>query len=401
VSPPAGGAGTEGEAAGSIWQASAATAEPMIAGLPRRCEVLVVGGGITGASLLLHLAARDVDVRLVERGRLACGASGRNAGFILTGLADNYAVAVRRMGRRVAGEAWSFSRANGEMLTAALQGRAGHSRRGSCTLATSSAEADELEESATLLGEDGFEVTFSRDLDGSLGGYHAALLTPGDAEVDPVATVRALASGHAERISEQLNVTAVEATGSAVRVDTSAGECIADTVILATNAGTSALLPDLDIVPMRGQMLATEAIPTHIAERPVYADRGYRYWRQLGDGRLILGGCRDRAVAEESTDRESISETIQGHLDAELQRLGVSAPVTHRWAGIMGFTPDHLPLVGAVSGHTGVFVCGGYSGHGMGFAVHATRVLCDHIVAGTSIPEWMSAQRVRQRASAG
>ena len=45
-------------------------------------------------------------------------------------------------------------------------------------------------------------------------------------------------------------------------------------------------------------------------------------------------------------------------------------PITHRWAGLMGFTADFLPLVGELPGRPGVWVSAGYSGHGnvLGFA---------------------------------
>src|ERR671923_20827 len=64
-------------------------------GLPAKADVLVIGGGITGVSLMHHLARRRMAAVLVERDHLAAGASGRNAGFLLAGVADNYADAGR------------------------------------------------------------------------------------------------------------------------------------------------------------------------------------------------------------------------------------------------------------------------------------------------------------------
>jgi gamma-glutamylputrescine oxidase len=72
--------------------------------LPARTDVLVVGGGITGVSLLHHLRNRRLHATLVERDHLAAGASGRNAGFLLAGVAENYAAAVRTYGRSQARE---------------------------------------------------------------------------------------------------------------------------------------------------------------------------------------------------------------------------------------------------------------------------------------------------------
>src|SRR6202043_3101491 len=111
----------------------------------------------------------------------------------------------------------------------------------------------------------------------------------------------------------------------------------ADEVILATNAFTGQLIEDIPITPVRAQMLATAPFGTRVAERPTYADHGYQYWRQLPTGEVLAGGYRDRAPAEELGYDLATTATIQGHLDRHLAGLGVTAPVTHRWAGTMGF----------------------------------------------------------------
>src|ERR1700736_1287693 len=89
--------------------------------LPERAEVLVIGGGITGVSLLHWLRGR-VDAVLVERDRVAAGASGRNAGFLLAGVAACYAAAVRTYGRERARTIWGFTVETHELLAAALGG---------------------------------------------------------------------------------------------------------------------------------------------------------------------------------------------------------------------------------------------------------------------------------------
>ena len=120
-----------------------------------------------------------------------------------------------------------------------------------------------------------------------------------------------------------------------------------------------------------------------------------RYWRRLASGALLLGGCREVAPEQEQTTNAVPTARIQAALDRFLEaELGMAAAVTHRWAGIMGFSRDGLPLVGAVPGADGVFVCGGYAGHGMGFAVHAARTLVRHLGSGASIPGWLDPSRL-------
>ena len=107
------------------------------------------------------------------------------------------------------------------------------------------------------------------------------------------------------------------------------------------------------------------------------------------------------ALDDELTSVSEPSSRIQDALDTFLRmELRVEAAVTHRWAGVMGFSPDGLPLVGQVPGTPGVYVCGGYTGHGMGFAVNAARTLVAQITGGGPIPRWLDASRARLGAGA-
>jgi glycine/D-amino acid oxidase-like deaminating enzyme len=353
--------------------------------LPPRADVVVVGGGITGVSALHWLGLRGTDAVLLERSGLAAGASGRNAGFLLMGVAANYALAVRTHGRDVAREVWGFTADNHALLAEMLQGRAGYARRGSTTLAATDEESSLLRESDELLREDSLPGRFVAP-----GG----LVNDLDGEVDPAAAVAAIADATVgARIHEGVTVLAVEPSHGEVLVHTDGGEIAAGAVLLATNAYTSALAADVPITAVRAQMLATAPVDARVAQRPTYSHWGYRYWRQRDDGRVLIGGWRDTAVDAEVGTDAAVNPDVQRHLDAALQGLDVAAPVTHRWAGIMGFSPDELPLVGAVPGMPNVYVCGGYTGHGMGFAVNATRTLVAHMHDGADIPAWLRADR--------
>jgi gamma-glutamylputrescine oxidase len=339
--------------------------------LPERADVLVIGGGITGVSLMHHLGARGMEGVLVERAHIAAGASGRNAGFLLAGVADSYAEAVLSYGRARAREIWGMTLVNhATMIEAIARQPVGYRRLGSAILASGEEEAASLAESAELLNEDGFEASW----DGR------TLVNPLDGEVDPAAVVGALArQAPPGAIREGVNVTAIETCADEVLVHADGVECHAGCVILATNAYTPLLLAQVEIQPRRAQMLASAPEAARLCDLPTYSHFGYRYWRQLPTGEVLVGGWRDTAYEAEVGYDERPTDGIQANLDAQLRRMGAEAQVTHRWAGTMGFTESGLPLVGPVDGLPNVYLCAGFNGHGMGFAFISAKTLVESL----------------------
>ena len=360
--------------------------------LPTRAEVVIVGGGITGVALLNALRRRDVDALLLERERLAAGASGRNAGFLLAGAAENYARAVQRYGRATAAELWSFTIENHALVATAAAGfEAAHHVRGSVVAALDMTEAASLEESAVLLAADGLPGVIGPG--GGVPGALCSLFAPGDGEIDPLRLVTGMASPHHDRIHERCEAVAVEDGDNMATVRLRGGAIEASAVVVATNAWAPQLLPSIPIRPVRAQMLASAPAPPLIP-RPVYAEWGHRYWRQRDDGAVLVGGFRNRATAEEAGYDVVTTPLIQSHLDGQLRDLGVIADVTHRWAGTMGFSEDGLPVVGRAPGCRRVHVCAGYTGHGMGFAVNAASVLARNVLDHDVRPAWLDAARL-------
>jgi gamma-glutamylputrescine oxidase len=349
----------------------AAPAETYPGSLPDRTDILVIGGGIAGTSLMHHLARRRFSAVLVESEHIAFGASGRNAGFLLAGVADCYAEAVRIFGRSKAREVWQITDENHDRMVEAVAGTdVGHRRLGSATFASGEEERVRLEESAQLLHDDGFEARW----DGT------RLLNPRDGEINPAALVGALAGRlRTGAIREGVRITSVEPAGEEVTVRAGESECRAGVVILATNGYTSLLLPQVKIQPTRAQMLASAPLSRSVCDMPTYSHFGYRYWRQLVSGEVLIGGWRDTSMESEVGYDDQPTDEIQEHLDGKLAEMDSRAEVTHRWAGIMGFTETGLPLVGPVDGMRNVYTCAGFNGHGMGFAFMTAKSLVERL----------------------
>jgi gamma-glutamylputrescine oxidase len=360
----------------SLWLDGVARSHPPLAG-DVTADVAIVGAGIAGIATAYFLASAGASVIVLESRGVAEAASGRNAGFLLAGVAENFVAASHRYGDRNALRIWRFTKRT-QALARRLVGEhsidCGLRWNGSDQIAGDDEEWREIEDSARRLSsEEGVNVSVN-------SASHSATYAD-DGELHPVRWVRGLAAAAVSkgvRIHESTHVEAV-AQGEA---RTGAGVARAGAIVLCTNAYTAHLAASR-VRPVRGQMLATAPERPRFA-RPAYASRGYQYWRQLGDGRVLVGGWRDTAVDAEVGEDERPTDVIQGQLDAFLRAHGITAAVTHRWAGTMGFSHDALPYVGRIS--PGVFVCGGFTGHGMAFGP-ASAELVAALVRGATHPD--------------
>jgi glycine/D-amino acid oxidase-like deaminating enzyme len=129
-------------------------------------------------------------------------------------------------------------------------------------------------------------------------------------------------------------------------------------------------------------MVATEPLPERLVDCPVYARWGFEYFQQTPDGRLLAGGFSDLDGDGSYTDRYEGNPQVWERIERYLREtLGVTAPTTHRWVGIVGYTDDLLPFVGEVPGRPGLYAAGGYSGHGNVLGYMAGKQLAHFVLS--------------------
>lgn len=349
---------------GPRWSSSAPDDGAPQAALPNSADLVVVGLGAAGLAAAAAAAARGLRVVGVNAGSIGGGASGRNGGFLLAGGADPHHVLARRLGRR---RATALHRRTLEALAVERDLRpqaliaAGSIRR-----ADDDAELADCAAQAAAMRRDGLTV---EEADGRWG---RGLWFSQDAGMDPGLRCGALA-GRARADGAALHAGVPVTIVEAGRVLTRLGTIAAPYVLVAVDGGLERLVDGLGVRTVRNQMLATapSAVDLALVPAPVYARWGFDYWQRLPDGGLVVGGARDRGGPEEETGAEGVTGPVQGALERIARDdLGVTAPVTHRWSGALGFTEDRMPRCRIVADTSSaadggrVAAAGGYSGVG-------------------------------------
>jgi 4-methylaminobutanoate oxidase (formaldehyde-forming) len=369
-----------------------------MAELPRRAQVVIVGGGIVGCSVAYHLTLRGcTDVVLLERRKLTCGTTWHAAGLVgqlrathnLTRLAQ-YTTELYSTLEQETGQATGFLQI------------------GSLSVATNAERFEELRRGASMARCFGLEVDVvgaarARELwpflhvDDLVGAVHL----PRDGQTNPVDTTMALARGARQRgarVLEDVKVTEIVVEGGRARgVRTAQGDIEAEIVVncagmwaneLGRRAGTN--------VPLHAAehfYIVTEPIPGLQRHLPVLRDTdGCTYFKEDA-GKLLVGwfepvakpwgmdGIPETFCFDELPgDLDHIEPLLQGAIH-RVPALG-KAGIQLFFNGPESFTPDDRYLLGETPEVRGLYVAAGFNSIGIQSAGGAGKVLSDWIIDG-------------------
>ncbi len=391
----------------SLWQRGAR-------GRRQSCAVdlAIIGGGVTGLSAAAEARRRGMTVGVFERHAVGSGASGRNAGYLMRGMASSYAVAADVFGRAAAGELWRLSERNLELLKSLGTGAAaGMHDLPSCLLAVDEAEEWDLRRSFEMLREDGFAVELLEPADlplpvGERRFARVGLVNPGDAVCDPMALLGVLASlVGGESIWTDDEVHGVHPEDGGVVIESARRSCRVHRVMICTNAWISELEPALGgvIRPCRAQMLAARPAREAIElAHAYYINRGNEYLRSGPDGLLLMGGARRYESGDGASAEFGTSDEVQQRLEDFVRAYAAEHfEVLARWSGVMGMTPDELPVVGPAPLDDRVWICGGFSGHGMSLGCVTAKLAVAGMLGDDAVPAMFNPGRFDGAAATG
>ena len=353
--------------------------------LPRTADIVIIGGGVMGASIAYHLAARGNNkILLLEKEQFfGQGATGRCAGGVRYQFSTEINI---RLSLKSLPMLERFEDEIGQPID--------YRQCGYLILLTNQKDLDAFKQNVNLQhrlgvqtewldGEEIRELLPMMNLDDVLAGtYH-----PKDGLVDPNSVV--MGYMNAAKRQGAAVFTGVEVTGIDVQngrilsVETSAGKIITPMVVNAAGpwAGLIGRMAgvDIPITPLRRQMLTTTPLPEIPAEFPFVIDFAQSlYFHREGEG-LLTGMSNPDEKPGFNQEIDPTWELV--HLEAAAARMPLleKAGIISHWAGLYENTPDAHPIFGATSVE-GYYVCAGFSGHGFMHGPVAGKIMSEIIL---------------------
>lgn len=327
-------------------------------------DVLIIGSGIVGLSAALSLKSQKPKLKIgvLEAGFLPAGASTKNAGFacfgsiselieeLKTGGEDEIGGIIElrwkgleRLRKNLGDKAISFEQYGGyEVFKASESGFAN-----TCI--------EQIPYFNKLLGSligkpDIYAVNTTKIAEFGMNGITNLIHNKYEGQIDTGKMMLALVSkvqGLGVSIFNNCRVQKIESKLNEQVLITNQGKFRANSIILATNAFGTELIPELDVIPGRGQILITEPIKSLKIKGSFHYNRGYTYFRNIDD-RILLGGGRDLDFEGEQTLEPGITDIIQESLERLLFETILpkqKVKIEHRWSGVMGFGKELKPIV--------------------------------------------------------
>jgi len=177
--------------------------------------------------------------------------------------------------------------------------------------------------------------------------------------------------GMGVQVFTQTEIKSFESDGNKIELQTSHHfKLTTFQLLICTNAFAKDLLPNEDVVPARGQVLLTSPVENLPWNGTFHSDEGFYYFRNLGK-KVLLGGARNKAFADETTTDMNTSDFIQSHLENYLAEVVLpqfknNYTIEKRWAGVMAMGSQKMPIVKEIQ--LNIFCCIRMSGMGVALA---------------------------------
>ncbi|MCE2789966.1 MAG: FAD-binding oxidoreductase [Saprospiraceae bacterium] len=359
--------------------------------LEKPADITILGSGIVGLSTAISIKKRapHCNILVLERGTHPFGASTRNAGFACFGSVSELLEDIRVMGEEACMEVVSMRYQGLKTLRQRL-GDATIDYR-SCggmeVFRMKDKESSEQCQGATpfcnqlIKSALGLDNCYNVVKNTSLPSFGAqAIFQNFEGTLHPLKMMHALqklAVSSGVRIEYGIQVDEIDQANRSLLCANQL-QIGYNKLIVCTNGFSRRLLPELEVVPARNQVLITQPLPQNPLVSGYHLDKGFVYFREVA-GRILIGGGRNLDPEGEMTDQFGETEQIRNYLLKILDEIypGASTKIELSWSGILGVGPSKFPIVEWVDDH----IIAGVRMGGMGVAIgsHLGEMLADQV----------------------
>ncbi len=360
------------------------------------CDVAVVGGGLAGLSAAIELAQRGYDVVLLEAQQVGWGASGRNGGQVIAGLACDQSVIEQQLGATASRAVWDMTM---EALRLVGERRERFDidcdwRSGYLSLAVNARKAEKLRNwQAHMQSAYGYATHWIAPAEMpqwiASPRFHSGAHDPLGGHLHPLKYSLGLA-----RAAALLGVKIFEGSavlsmtpGATVSLRTAQGQVRASHALLAGNVYLHGIAKTLEkrIMPVGTYIVASEPIAPSLARSLIpsgaaVCDTNFvlDYFRTTVDDRMLYGG----RVSYSTSTPMNLAASMQRRMATTFPQL-TSTKVEYSWGGFvdisMNRAPDFGRLPGVQAKSSNVYYLQGFSGHGLALTGLAGRLVAEAI----------------------
>jgi glycine/D-amino acid oxidase-like deaminating enzyme len=353
-------------------------------------DVCVIGAGLAGLTTAVELLKLGKSVVVLESGRVAIAASGRNGGFVAAGFAQSIDTVERRVGLQHAQKLYLLSQAGADYVhqtimsstaPTVIEGRGKLSVSRTDNMSRLRQQTDQFNQKY----QQNLQVWQAEDLQQNLmtNRYFAATHDAGGFHIDPLRyalLLRGQIAALGGAIFEQSPAVSLTQSGGGWTVSSRKGRVNCQSVALCQNIDDHRIYPKLAraVLPVATYVISLNFDRAQLDQAILFdgtiADsrRAGDYYRRV-ENSLIWGG---RITTRRSQPSQLANTMVADMVDVYPQLAGVEP--SYCWQGLMGYTVHLMPIIGELQ--TGIWVAAGFGGHGL----NTTAMAGNLIAAGIS-----------------